>query len=113
MSSLTDIRRALSASLEDLDADVIVAPAGGKYEEQSEKFTVRILVGESTPGAEERLDDLLGCEPGSVRAVLKADPELGGCVSASQVVSHSGWRLFNRADAPPLLGSELLVQTFA
>lgn len=113
MSSLTEIRKALSAALEVLDADVIVAPAGGKFEEQSEKFTVRVLVGEPAPETEQKLDDLLGSEPSSVRAVLKADSELGGTVSASQVVSHSGWRLFPRQDAPPLLGSELLVQTYA
>jgi hypothetical protein len=113
MSRLTDIRKALNAALEGLDADVVVAPSGGKFEEQSEKFTVRVLVGESSPETERRLDDLLGSEAGSVRAVLKADDQLGGTVSAAVVVSHSGWRLFNRPDKPPLLGSDLLVQTYA
>jgi hypothetical protein len=69
-------------------------------------------VGEPSPDAEQHLDELLGSEPGSVRALLAADPELGGIVGVSSVVSHTGWRLYLRPDQPALLGSELTVQTY-
>jgi hypothetical protein len=111
MSRITDIRHAIGRVLEPIDADLRVAPAGGKQEDQSERFVVRVIVGEPSEETEARLDDLLGSEPGSVRALLLADPLLGDTVSAQWVVSHTGWRLFPQSDGPPLLGSELTVMT--
>jgi hypothetical protein len=112
MSRLTDIRCALERALVPLEADVAVAPAGGKVDEQEERFVVRVTVGEESGAAQARLDDLLGTEPGSVRALLKVDPELGGAVSAQRVISHTGWRLFPQADGPPLLGSDVTVLAY-
>jgi hypothetical protein len=115
MSRLTDIRRALERVLEPIEADVRVAPAGGKQEDQSERFVVRILVGDASDDSEVRLDDLLGDESGSVRALLaEASETLDGTVGAHQVVSHTGWRLFppKQRDGLPQLGTELTVATY-
>jgi hypothetical protein len=112
MSRLTEIRRALERALEPLDADVKVAPSGGKVDDQQERFVIRVIVGESSASAEAALDDLLGTDPGSVRALLAAAPDLGGVVSVQKVISHTGWRLFPQVDGPALLGSDLTVQTY-
>ena len=112
MSSLTDIREALAAALAAIDAELEVVPAGGKYEEEGERFVVRLVVGEKSPETEARLDLLLGKGPESLKATLQLDPTLAGTVSAQALVSHAGWRLFPQPDGPPLLGSELTVQTY-
>jgi hypothetical protein len=114
MSRLTDIRQALEQALASIDATVKVAPAGGKVDEQEERFVVRVIVGEASDEAEAKLDDLLGTDPGSVRALLAEDLELGGTVSAQKVVSHIGWRLYppKQRDGPPQLGTELTVATY-
>lgn len=112
MSRLTDIRKALEKALEGIDADVTVSPAGGKLEDQSESFTIRLVVGEVTDETQAALDDLLGADAGSIRGLLLADPTLGDTVSAQQVVSHTGWRLYPQAEGPPLLGTELTVTAY-
>jgi hypothetical protein len=112
VSRLTDIRLALERALQPLEADVAVAPAGGKVDEQEERFVVRVTVGEESDAVKAKLDDLLGADPGSVRAMLASDPQLGGVVSAQKVITHTGWRLFPQADGPPLLGSDVTVLAY-
>lgn len=112
MSRLTEIRKALTAVLTPLDAEVTVVPAGGKLEEGSENFAVRLTVGEPSPDNELRIDGLLGKDEGSVRAAIQANPELGIPDLAAQVVSHNGYRMYPQADGPPQLGTEVVVRVF-
>jgi hypothetical protein len=111
MSSLTEIRVALADALSDLPERVNVISSGGSYDDGSDKLLVQIVVGEPSPGAEARVDELLDPD-GGARAMLEADADLSGLVSGLHVPSHAGHRSFDRPDKPPLLGTELTVQIY-
>jgi hypothetical protein len=110
MSSLTEIRMALTEALSDLPERVNVISSGGSYDDGGEKLLVQIVVGEPSPATEARVDELLA--PDGAKAMLEADPDLGGLVSALHVPSHAGHRSFDRPGNPPLLGTELTVQIY-
>jgi hypothetical protein len=112
VTKLTEIREALTTLLEPIAAEVLVVPAGGKVEEGSENFAVRLTVGEPSPENELRVDALLGSDVGSVRAVIQANPEIGLPGIAAQVVSHNGYRLYPQPDGSARLGTEVVVRVF-
>lgn len=117
MSQITAIRAALLAALPDgLTAEVATGP-----QEAAQSFggglgpprmLVRVYVG--APGdedAQKRLDLLLDPdEDGSIADALYGDQTLGGCVQGLQIVSASGWRVYETKDGP-VLGAEWTVST--
>ena len=111
MSTLGEIRDGIRIALDGIPARVQVSLLGGKYDEGSEKFAVRVLVGEPSLEAEAILDDLLLAE-GPVLTALASDPSLDGVVQALAVRSHSGHRLFPQPDDTAELGTEFVVEIY-
>lgn len=113
MSALTDIRRGFAAALADIPEPIEVSLIGGKYDEGTDRFVVRVVVGPPSPEATDRLDELLGRGEGSIYACLEIDPTLGDTVGNMTVRSHSGQRIFRSHEgADPELGSDLTVEVF-
>lgn len=116
ISQITDIRRALVATLADLDVQTVaVAPAPAEFGDHAMAvdrvgFHVTVTTGPITPGSEDRLDDLM--DPvGGVRALLEGDRTLGGLVGSLAVTKCSGYQALQTApDAPPQLGATWTVQ---
>lgn len=111
MSTLGEIRDGLRGALGDIPARVQVSLVGGKYDEGSEKFAIRVLVGVPSPDAEALLDDLLLAE-GPALTALAADPTLAGVVQTLAVRSHVGHRAFPQPDETVQLGTEFLVEVY-
>lgn len=111
MSALTEIRRAFDVALADIPEPTEVSLIGGKYDEGTDRFMIRVLVGRPSPEATDRLDELLGRAEGSVCAHLEVAPTLGGTVGALNVRTHSGHRIFRSHEgAAPELGSDVVVE---
>lgn len=111
MSALSRIREGFDAALAPIPEKVTVSLVGGKYDEGTDRFSVRVLLGAPTQESAERLDDLLGRGEGSVHALLEVDPTLGGSVAALTVRSHSGHRIFKAHEgADPELGTDVTVE---
>lgn len=111
MASLTEIRRALAARLDNLDGQVTVRPGPTEYGRvkgfEAQRFTLRIVV---TDDDGTLLDELL--EPAgerSVRERLTADYTLGGLVADVRIISSSGHQLYQHQDGPRL-GAEWTVE---
>jgi len=101
----TRIRRALEATVKDLDARVTVAPAGAEYDSRVTRadYDITVIVGIDTEEAREYLDALLTDDgQRSVRARLQTDATLGGLVSDITVTKRSGYRTYPTADRPQL-----------
>lgn len=112
MSALSEIRAALATALAPLPERMEVSLVGGKYDEQTERFAIRVLVGPPSPQAEARLDELLApTGENSICGLLDADPTLGGVVGLVSVRSHNGHHAYRAHEgAEPDLGSELMVE---
>lgn len=78
-------------------------------------FVVRAYVGAATDRAAQiKLDTLLAPSgSGSVKTALEATPTLDGKCEDLHVVSASGYRIFQRAGGPELLGCEWRVRVIA
>lgn len=111
MSTLGQVRAALADALAEIPERIQVSLVGGKYDEGTEKFAIRILVGEPSEEAEERIDELLAPE-GPLLSAFETDPTLGGAVSNLAVRSHIGHRAFEQPDETVLMGTELLVEVY-
>jgi hypothetical protein len=109
-SHTTQVRRALAALLDDLDARV--TPAGTDFATDNgfdtNKYTVRIRVGPDTEPTAEHLDRLLDSDGDeSIKRRLEADPTLGGLVSQVRILKSSGYQIY----PGDLLGTTFTVQT--
>lgn len=78
-------------------------------------MTVRVFVGAVTDrGAQARLDKMLAPTGGySVKAALQADRTLDGAAQTLRVVRCTGYRIFGREGAAPVLGAEWEVDVIA
>jgi hypothetical protein len=108
--SITAIREGLKAALEHLPGEVKVAPGEAKFgngTDPMKRLVVQVIVGEPSDETEATLDQLLE-EDGnlSVCAAIDADRTLRETVTDAIVRSTSGYRIYPRRDAPPLLGAE-------
>lgn len=112
MSALSEIRTALAKTLSPLPEQISIALVGGKYDEQTERFAIRVLVGKASPKAEARLDELLApAGEQSMCALLEADPTLGGAAGGILVRSHNGHHAYrSKEGVSPDLGSEITVE---
>jgi hypothetical protein len=115
MSRTTDVRSALLAALpDDLNAEVATGPSeaaktfGGAL--GPARMLLRVYVG--PPGeeaAQRKLDDLLDpAEDGSISDLLYTDSTLGGLIKNLQILSTSGWRIYETKDGP-VLGAEFSI----
>lgn len=111
MASTTEIRRALAALLEDVDAECEVFPSRSPYRQSGEGydtrgFRVRVIVGEDTAENQEPLDALI--DPTGMKPRLEAD-DLGGMVSNVLVTESTGYRIYETPDGQRL-GAEWVVE---
>lgn len=111
MSGLGEVRAALGEALAEIPERIQVSLVGGKYDEGTDKFAIRILAGEPSEEAEARLDELLAPE-GPVLTAFELDPTLGGAVSNLAVRSHVGHRAFEQPDRSVLMGTEVLIEVY-
>jgi hypothetical protein len=79
-------------------------------------LTVAVLVGTaSEEDAQINLDAFLGRGPNSVKALIEADPSLGGTCDDANVTAASGQRIYtldtvSGTATPPVLGCEWTVE---
>jgi len=79
-------------------------------------MTVAVLVGAaSEESAQVTLDCFLGRGPDSVKALIEADPTLGGVCDEANVTAASGQRIYavdtaSGTSTPPMLGAEWTVE---
>lgn len=111
MSTLGEIRDGIRSTLGEIPARVQVSLVGGDYDEGREKFSVRTLVGEPSPEAEDVLDELIAPD-GPVLTALAENHTLGGAVQNLAVRSHAGHRAFKQPDETVQLGTEFLVEIY-
>lgn len=79
------------------------------------RFVIRAYVGvASDKGAQLLLDELLAPSgTRSVKTVLEADETLGGVAEDLHVQTATGYRIYQRAGGPELLGCEWTVEVIA
>lgn len=127
-ASLTDIREGLAASLAVLEGVQVTAhmlvnpspPAIHVYPSETEydltmqrgldqwTLTVQAVVNSvSDIGSQRKLDEFIApAGSQSVKAAIEADGTLGGIVADTRVVSCTGYRVYARDGAAPVLGAE-------
>jgi hypothetical protein len=78
-------------------------------------FTVQAFVGlTSDIGAQVMLDQFIAPSgPQSIKTVMESNPTLGGLVDDTQVVSCTGYRIYRRDGAGPVLGAEWHLTVYA
>jgi hypothetical protein len=117
MPSFTEMREALRSAMPD---DVVGEVATGPQEASKTfggtvgppRMLVRAYVGApGDPAAQKRLDELLDPDAeGCVPDCLLGSEEVGAVCGRIQIVSASGWRIYETKDGP-VLGAEWTVQT--
>lgn len=99
-------------------AMVTVGPTAfdGGVQTDTLTMTVAVLVGSaSEEDAQVALDAFLGRGPDSVKALIEADPTLGGACDDANVTAATGQRIYaldtvNGTATPPVLGCEWTVE---
>lgn len=101
---------ALEVVPDEIDYDLTMGRGGDTW-----RFIVRCYASAASDiGGQKRLDTLLApAGASSVKAAVEADATLGGKAEDTRVVSATGYRIFQRAGGPELLGCEWTVEIIA